>query len=106
MTNAYVQAGKRTNVTLAANATQGTLHDETARAGIYLETGVTGDVVPVCFEGRFTVAKNTNAFTAGQKVYSDGSVVTGSASGNKALGFAAEAAATGDTTAVVDLHAF
>ena len=103
MTDKFVQMAKRTNKTLTADATHGDLYDETARAGVVLETGVTGDVVPVTFEGRFTLAKNNNAFTAGQKVYSDGSVVTGSASGNTALGVAVAAAATGDATAIVDL---
>ncbi len=106
MTNAYVQAGKRTNVTLTGNATQGTVYDETARAGVYLESGVTGDLVPVCFEGRFTLAKGTDAITAGQKVYSDGTDVNTSAGGHVALGFAAAAAATGDSTVLVDVQAF
>jgi len=98
-------------VTLAANATAGNIHIGTNRAGVYLGSGVTGDVVNVALTGVFTVAKTAGAGDALTVLDQVFAVTTGGdneaqAAGTAALGYAAAAAATGDTTATVILSGF
>lgn len=106
MSNTFVSSGDKINVTLTGTVTHSTIHDFTDFAGVYLNSGVSGDLVPVAVEGIFTLTKDSSTITAGQKLYSDGTDVTTTSSSNTPIGFATEAAATGAATVKVKLSAF
>jgi predicted RecA/RadA family phage recombinase len=101
--------GNIINVTTAGNVTAGNICPLTEIAGVYLDTGTTGAVIPVALEGVFVVAKKAGAtldFAVGEKVQT---LTTGGAEkavptgGSEPLGIAVEAAATGATTVKVKL---
>lgn len=63
-----------------------------------------GDTGSVTVAGVFEMPKTgTNAITLGSKVYFDGTGITDTASSNSLAGYAAQAAASGDTTCFVKL---
>jgi predicted RecA/RadA family phage recombinase len=104
-----IQEGKIKEVTLTGNATAGQICPLQECAGVYLNSGVSGDVVPVALEGVFEVPKKAGAtldFAVGEKVQTlttggvEKAVATG---GSEPLGIAWEAAATGATTVKVKL---
>lgn len=55
--------------------------------------------------GVYEIAKSSNAFSAGQLAYwdKDNSLVTSTATNNKLIGFAVQAAGTSDTMALIRL---
>lgn len=75
--------------------------------GVALETGVTGDTIPLALRGVFLVTRTAAAtLTAqGAKAYatSTGAIVATTTS-NVFAGHLYEAAATGDTTALLNLN--
>ena len=106
MTDQYQGLGDKITVTApTGGATEGAIYVGTDRCGVYLST-VTGSAsVAVGLEGEFTVAKATGvATTVLDKVYSTSTgAATSTATGNTALGYATEVAATGATTVKVKL---
>lgn len=110
MTSKYKQPGNIIDLTLAAAVTQGAIVVDEDRAGIALDTGVTGDTIAVAYSDVFTVPKTAasgESWARGEKIYSTpAGSASSTATGNVSLGFAAGTAATGDTTADVALHAF
>jgi hypothetical protein len=69
--------GKRFNITAGGNVTKDTVYAPAAggaMGGIYMKTGVSGDVIPVALEGTFklataTTAAATKVFAVGDRVY-------------------------------------
>lgn len=102
MTNKYVSSGEKIDITVAAAVTQGTIWTGTDMHGVYLETGVTGDIVPVALSGIFDLAKGTTATTIGQRVYVASGNITSTATGDM-FGYAVEVAATGDSNVKVKI---
>lgn len=102
MTNKYISTGEKIDITLAAAATHSTIWTGTDLHGVYLESGVTGDVVSVALCGVFDLAKTTDATTIGQRVYVSSGNVTTTATGDQ-LGYALEVTATGDANVRVKL---
>jgi hypothetical protein len=76
--------GKRMNVTLSGTVTKDTVWAPAAggaMGGVYMKSGVSGDVVPVALEGVFKIATATTAgatkkFAVGDRVYA---VISGGA---------------------------
>jgi predicted RecA/RadA family phage recombinase len=104
----FIQEGEVIDFTAAGTVTAGTGVLIGTRLGIPVTSGVSGDKIALAVEGVFEHAKNTGAGTAltvGGIVYWDDAAkkITGVASGNTAIGWAVEAAATGDTTGKVKL---
>lgn len=113
MATTQVSEGKILPVTLATGTTSvaGEIWEGTNIAGVYLTSGSAGDTVQVALDGVFTVPKTASAgdaFTIGDYVTSvtTGGANEAQATGGIPLGHAWEAAATGDTTAVVKLGGF
>lgn len=108
--NNYIQDGHRISVTLAAAKSAGAIEDFGNIVGVYAETGVTGDVVPVVLDGVFQLTKKagaSEALSVGEKVYlsAAGAITVSSATGtNNPAGVAVETAATGATTCKVRLN--
>lgn len=112
---ALVGNGKRFNVTLAGTVTKDTVYVGDSLAGVYMKSGVIGDVVPVALEGVFTLSTATTAaatkkFAVLDKVYvtSAGALTTvATTAGNVPLGFnvgAATTSAAGAQTVSVKLR--
>lgn len=108
MTYRYIADGCVARITAAGAVTEGGIYVGADVAGVYLNSGVTGDVVPVGLEGVFSIPKKATSTTNGgaisvfDKVYvtSSGAMVS-LATSNKALGIALEAnTTTGSTTAI------
>ena len=106
MTNKYVSSGDKQSIVAAGAVTQGSIYVGTSRSGVYLETATTGDLVAVALRGVFTLAKTTGqAWTNGQAIYATSAgVATSTVGSNIPLGYAWGAAASGDTTAAVDVR--
>ncbi len=109
MAQNYINSGKVFDYTAAGTITSGQAILIGTRLGIALKGGVSGDIIPVKMSGVFQLAKNTGAstnFAQGGIVYWDAaaSKITGVASGNTAIGVAAETAATTDATGKVKLY--
>jgi len=109
--------GKRFNFTATGACTKDTAWLPAAGgfAGIYMKTGVTGDVVPVALEGAFNVAMVTTAaatkvFYPGDRVYaviSGGAITNATATATALpLGIALETTVSTSTTVNVKLTAF
>jgi len=90
--NVLIGNGKRFNVTLGGTVTKGDIFAPAAggvQAGVYMKSGVSGDVVPVAIEGVFKVASATTAaatkvFAVGDAVYaviSGGAITNAQATG-------------------------
>lgn len=102
MTNKYYSDGKKYDLTCTSAVTHSTIWSGTDLHGVYLESGVTGDVVAVALEGVFDLAKTTVATTVGQRVYVSSGNITTTATGDQ-VGYALEATATGDANVRVKL---
>jgi predicted RecA/RadA family phage recombinase len=93
--NAY-QAGDVVTITAGGTVTVGTIYAGDSRAGVYLNSGVNGDTVPVAVEGVFTMTTATTAgatkkFALFDKVYSTSAGVLttiATTAGNVPLGIA------------------
>lgn len=102
MTNLYQRSGDKIDITTAGNVTQGTVYTGTDIYGVYLETGTTGDLVPVALSGIFDLAKASVATTIGQRVYVSSGSITTTATGEQ-FGYAVEVTATGDSNVKVKI---
>jgi predicted RecA/RadA family phage recombinase len=105
----YIQNGEVIDYTAAGTVTAGTGILIGTKLGIPTTSGVSGDKIALAVEGVFEHAKDTGAGTAltlgGIVYWNDTSKkITGSASGNTSIGWAFEAAATGDAIGKVKLH--
>jgi len=109
MANNFIQPGDVLDFTAAGNITSGTPFLMGTKLAVPLESGVSGDVIPVQVTGVFRLTKNTGAHTnwvIGGAVYWDAatSKVTAVASGNTLIGYGAAPAATADATGLVKLN--
>jgi predicted RecA/RadA family phage recombinase len=106
MAQNFIQPGDVIEVTAGASCTAGSLYKHGSLVGVCLNSGANGDTVQLSLKGVFEVAKATGAgITAGALVYHVTATnnVSASASGNTLMGHAVEAAASGDTVAIVRL---
>lgn len=105
----FVQPGKVIDYTVpsATTITAGQIVAVGKLVGVASKNGVEGDVVPVYVEGVFTVSKEADAITQGDKLYykSSTGTVTTTASGNTFCGYAVTTQLSGDTTVQVKLWA-
>jgi predicted RecA/RadA family phage recombinase len=103
----YIQKGEVINYTVPADTTiaSGALVIVGDLPGVAVSSGVTGDVIAVSLEGVYELPKASGAINQGVKVYwsAANSNVTTTATSNTLIGYAFEAAASGDTTAMVRL---
>ena len=79
-------------------------HDDLA--GVAVTDGAVDETVVLNVTGVYELAKGSGAITQGQKVYAaaDGSGIVATATDNKPVGIAWEAAAAADTTVLVKLN--
>jgi predicted RecA/RadA family phage recombinase len=107
MASNYLGVGDVIQITATGAFTQNTIYVGTDRCGVYLETGVTGDLAPIALEGIFTLTKAAaggSAFTVLDKAYSTSTgLVSNAATGNVHLGHAVAAAVTGATAVQIKL---
>lgn len=111
MATTYVADGDRIPYTCAAAVTAGQIvvltAGTTGSAGVAVESGVTGDVIPVAVAGVWTVTKKAGAtldFAVGERAFTTATgAVTPTATGNTGIGYAYAAAVTGATTAQIRL---
>ena len=107
MSNKYQGEGASINYTATGAITEGTLIQFTNVVGVALNTATTGAVVPVAITGEFNLVKTAHAaggFTQGDAVYvTSAGVINNTASGDKLVGFATAASATGSTEVTVVL---
>jgi len=107
MSNGYLGEGASINYTATGNVTEGTLVAFTNVVGVALNTVTTGTVVPVAITGEFSLTKTAAAdtgFTQGDAVYVTATgKINNTATGDKFVGFATAAAATGATAVNVVL---
>lgn len=101
--------GGQVDVTLAANATSGSLVVLNQMFGIAIISGVTGERIPLATGVRVTLPKMnaaSNSFAVGANVHWDATnaVVTQNATSNLKIGVATAAAANTDATATVRLN--
>lgn len=93
----YVNSG---NTIIAAN----TIVALTGRIGVIGTDIKPGEKGSIHVSGVYEIAKTgTAALTMGQEVYFDGTGITNTSSGNTPAGFAAAAAASGDTVCLVKI---
>lgn len=106
--NGYLGEGSKINYTATGAVTQGTLIQLTNLVGVALNTGVTGDTIPLAIDGEFELTKVAAAdtgFTQGDAVYvTSTGKINNTATGDKFVGFASAAAVTGATTVNVILR--
>ena len=111
MAYGYKGKGDVIKVTLSGTVTANTIAVLDSIAGVYTQSGVSGDVVGVALEGVHTIAKSASAvsgFAQGDKVYAltaNGNPTT-SATSSVPLGIAVEACTTGATSMKVKLCSF
>ena len=112
MATNYEQVGDVIDYTAPGAITKGAIVPFSQCAGVALDSGVTGAVIPVAMEGVFDVAKKAAAtldFAVGEYAYSlttGGAEVAVATGGTEAIGIAVEAAVTGATTVKVKLDRF
>lgn len=110
MTKYYSHSTDQQDYTCTGNVTLGGIHRAAERAGIYANTGTTGDVVPVAYTGTWNgITKATGVtFADGEKLYATtGSELTDATGANNLpIGFAVGAATSAAATAAVALHSF
>lgn len=103
------QYGDVIDYTTSGDITKGAIVPLNECAGVALDSGTTGAVIPVALEGVFSVTKKAGAtldFAVGEKVQTlttggvEKAVATG---GSEPLGIAVAAAVTGATTVLVKL---
>jgi hypothetical protein len=109
MANNFIQDGDVLDIVVSATTTSGTPVLRGTRLTIPLKSGVSGDTIAHAVEGVFEITKATGAgtgLTVGAIAYWDDTAkkVTGSASGNTAIGWAVEDAGTAVATAKVKLY--
>ncbi len=108
MSNGYKGEGASINYTATGAVTEGTLIQLTNVVGVALITAVTGATVPLAITGEFTLTKTAHAaggFTQGDAVYvTSAGVINNTASGDKLVGFATAASATGSLAVTVVLQ--
>lgn len=103
------QYGDVINYTTTGDITKGAIVPLAQCAGVALDSGTTGAVIPVALEGVFTVTKKAGAtldFAVGEYAYTlttGGAEVAVATGGSEVLGIAIVAAATGATTVTVKL---
>lgn len=104
-----IQEGDRIDVTLGGTVVAGAIWAGAEAAGVYMNSGDSGQVVPVAVEGVFEVVKKAAAtldFAVGEMAFalSTGGIYKAVATGATIpIGWAVEAAATGATTVKVKL---
>jgi predicted RecA/RadA family phage recombinase len=102
-----IQKGKTIDYLIpeSATITSGQLVAIGDVVGVAVSSGVEGETIAVSLSGVYLVGKVTGVLTQGQKVYFNASQgkVTGTASTNKFVGWAYEAAANGAPTVGVKL---
>lgn len=107
MSNGYRGEGSRIDYTTTGNVTEGAVIQFTNIVGVALNTTTTGDVNPCAITGEFTLTKVAAAdtvFTLGDAVYvSSTGKLNNTASGDKLVGHASAAAASGATSVDVIL---
>ena len=107
MSNGYNGEGASINYTATGAVTEGSLIQFTNVVGVALTTAVAGETVPCAITGEFTLTKTANAaggFTQGDAVYVTGAgVINNTSAGDKLVGFATAASATGSTEVTVVL---
>lgn len=109
MTKYYSHSSDQQDYTCTGNVTLGGIHAGTDRAGIYANSGTTGDVVPVAYTGTWNgITKATGVtFTDGQALYATtGLALTNVATGSTPIGYAVGAATSAAATAAISLHSF
>ena len=102
----FVHEGKFIDHTAAVALAAGDVVVQGELVGVAVRALAIGELGALAVEGVFDFAKNTGvAYAVGVILYWDdtNNVVTTTASGNKAIGKAVRAAATGDTTVRVRL---
>lgn len=101
MSNGYKGEGAKFNYTATGAVTEGSVIQFEDMCGVALNSGATGDTIPVAICGEFTLAKTAasdTGFTQGDKVYiTSAGVINNTASGDKLVGYASSVAATGAT---------
>jgi len=100
----FVQPGKVLNVTLSGTVAAGDVVEAADLIGVAESGGVSGDVIAVALEGVCEVAKVAGtAFNQGDVLYwdADPGNLTKTATGNKPIGYAFEAALSAATVAKV-----
>lgn len=104
----FIAQGNKITMTAGGTVSAGDPVVLEDRAGIAENDATSGQDLVVLLEGIVELAKSTEAFAVGEKLYWDagGSAMTSTASSHKPLGWAAEAAATGVTASKVKLGGF
>ena len=103
----FIQDGASIDYTPGADVAAGDVIVQGDLVGVARGPIKSGQLGALAVEGVFDFTKNTGvAYTAGQLLYWDdtNNVVTDTATGNKQIGKAIRAAASGDTTARVRLN--
>ena len=103
----FIQDGASIDYTPGADVAAGDVIVQGDLVGVARGPIKSGQLGVLAVEGVFDFTKNTGvAYTAGQLLYWDdtNNVVTDTATGNKQIGKAIRAAASGDTTARVRLN--
>lgn len=98
----FIESGDVMDVTLAAAMEPGDIIVVGNLFGVLVNGGAVGDTVAAKRTGVFTYPKTSSAFAQGDKVYlkSDENALTGTATGNKLIGYAWRDAAAGDAEVV------
>lgn len=103
----FIQDGASLDYTPGADVAAGDVIVQGDLVGVARSSIKSGQLGAIAVEGVFDFTKNTGvAYTAGQLLYWDdtNNVVTDTATGNKQIGKAVRAAASGDTTARIRLN--
>lgn len=107
MSNGYKGEGAKINYTATGTVTEKSVVQFTDITGVALISGVVGDTIPVAICGEFTLAKAAAAdsgFSQGDSVYvTSTGAINNTATGDKLVGYASAAAATGATSVDVIL---
>lgn len=110
MASNFLQDGQTIDVTLASTVSSGDTFSSGGLVGVYLNDGVSGDVVAVRLEGVFTVAKTTGtAWAVGDVLDYDVSAskfhkgLTPATGDVTDCAVCVSAAASGDTTGIVKI---
>ena len=103
----FIQDGKTIEYKVADTAIKsGEVRGIGDLAGVAVTDGAVDETVVLNVTGVYELAKGSGAITQGQKVYAaaDGSGIVATATDNKPVGIAWEAAAAADTTVLVKLN--
>lgn len=99
----FIQPGNAIDVTATADIASGELVVVGQLAGVATTSALSGEKVAICIDGVYELPKGSATLAAGAKVYYDdtNNVVASTATGNTFIGYATQAAATGDSSAMV-----